>query len=97
MRIDLKSLMILAHSIKSQYRVTMREAMQVAWAKAKGFNYASCVSLSTGRVWLYAYDLDTAYAERIAFVNKVNATRFAPIRSDVKIYGSHGPSRIMVG
>jgi hypothetical protein len=80
MRIDLKSLMTLAHSLKTRYMLTLREALKLAWLKAKGFAYVAEVSVvdaayRVAHVYLPALDYDTARAARIAFTREIAVAR----------------------
>jgi len=88
MKVSLKSVMELAHSIKRRYQLSMRDALKLAWIKAKGFAYAAEISVlkvdrSIERVYLPALDYDTCTASRIAYTREINnARRAASYRAD---------------
>lgn len=94
MRTDLKSLMILAHEVKARYMITMREAMRIAWAKAKGFTHFACISVVKEgklfkREYLFAFNSGDADAARIAYVKEIARLRAYPTLSPLNVLGEH--------
>lgn len=74
--------MNLAHYFKTSKLISMGEALKLAWAKAKGSEYAAEISVvnvdrSVSRVFLFGASSDEVRIARIAYVNEIARERVA--------------------
>jgi hypothetical protein len=82
MRVSLKSVMQLAHSLKRSRRIGMADALRLAWARAKGFTDVAEVSIMTAagafkRVYLFGVSAVEVKVKRITLTNEIARERIA--------------------